>query len=69
MGQFGGTFLSVRVFAFDMQYYKERVDDILNSLGFKDVYTKADDDESKVLLLGSVNLRRTEKGSLVPWQP
>lgn len=46
----------VRVFAFDMQYYKERVDDILNSLGFKEVYTKADDDESKVLLLGSVNL-------------
>jgi len=44
----------VRVYAENMQEIKYRVDKILGSLNFSSVYTKAVDEEGRVIILGSV---------------
>ncbi|MCX5714942.1 MAG: pilus assembly protein N-terminal domain-containing protein [Candidatus Omnitrophica bacterium] len=51
---FGEQSYRLRVFTGDMSDVKRRIDNILSSLNLPSVYTKAEDEEAKVLLLGSV---------------
>lgn len=51
---FGGQSYQVRVFAEKVQEIKRRVDNLLAQLKLPGVCTRADEDEGKVLLLGSV---------------
>ncbi len=51
---FGEQSYRVKVFAEDMQEIKRRVDNILSSLNLSGVYTKAVDEENKVILMGNV---------------
>jgi len=51
---FGEQSYTIRVYAEDTLEIKNRVDTLLNKLNFTDVYTKANDAESKVLILGKV---------------
>ncbi len=51
---FGEQSYRLKVFTEDMNDMKRRIDNILSSLNLPGVYTKAEDEEAKVLLLGSV---------------
>jgi len=51
---FGEQAYQVKVFAEDMRPAKERIDNLLKTLGLAEVYTRIDEEESKVLLLGRV---------------
>ncbi len=51
---FGDHSLEVKVVAEDMQRVKERVDNLLVKLNLPEVYTKAEDQEGKVFILGDV---------------
>lgn len=51
---FGEQSYRLRVFAEDTSDIKRRVDNMLSKLNLPDVYTKAEDEEGKVLLLGKV---------------
>ncbi len=51
---FGEQGFRVRVFPQDTRDLKEQVDVIINALGFNEVYTKASDENSKILILGRV---------------
>lgn len=58
---FGEQSYRLKVYAEDMSVIKRRIDNVLSSLNLRDVYTKAEDEEAKVLLLGSVKSTK-EKG-------
>lgn len=51
---FGEQSYRVRVFAENMEEIKRRIDNLLTSLEFPEVYTKTAEDEGKTLLLGRV---------------
>ncbi|MFA5275701.1 MAG: pilus assembly protein N-terminal domain-containing protein, partial [Candidatus Omnitrophota bacterium] len=51
---FGEQSYTVRVYAEDTNELKRRVDTLLNKLNLPEVYTKADDAEAKVIILGKV---------------
>jgi len=51
---FGEQSLKIKVFAEDIQDIKMRIDALLKSLAFPNVYTQVAEDEGKVLLLGKV---------------
>ncbi|MBN2831515.1 MAG: TonB family protein [Candidatus Omnitrophica bacterium] len=51
---FGEQPYSLKVFAEDTSIIKRRIDNLLATLNLPDVYTKGEDEEGKVLLLGSV---------------
>lgn len=51
---FGEQPYNLRVFAEDTSIIKRRADNLLSKLNVPDVYTKAEDEEGKVLLLGTV---------------
>lgn len=51
---FGEQTYEVKVFTEDMKEIKRRVDNLLAKLGFQEVYTEAEDEENKVVLLGRV---------------
>jgi pilus assembly protein CpaC len=51
---FGEHSIKIRVIAEDMSEIKRRADNVLATLGIPGVYTRASDDENKVLVLGSV---------------
>jgi pilus assembly protein CpaC len=63
---FGEQTYQIRVFSEDMSETKRRIDNLLSKLNLPEVYTKAEDEESKVLLLGKVESPQDrEKISLV----
>ena len=51
---FGENSYTVRVFAENMSEYKRRIDNILKKLNLSEVVTKAEDEEGKVYMTGSV---------------
>lgn len=51
---FGEQSINIKVVQEDMQVVKDRVDNILEKLALPEVYTKAEDEEAKVLILGRV---------------
>ena len=51
---FGEQSVKIKVVAEDMSLIKSRVDNLLNKLNIPTVYTQAEDDESKVYILGTV---------------
>jgi pilus assembly protein CpaC len=51
---FGEQSVNIKVVQEDMQVVKERVDNILEKLALPEVYTRAEDEEAKVLILGRV---------------
>jgi len=51
---FGEQAYQVKVYAENMQEVKHRVDNLLKELGLPGVYTRAEDEEAKVLILGKV---------------
>jgi pilus assembly protein CpaC len=55
---FGEQSYRLRVFAEDTNDIKRRIDSILSSLNLPDVYTKAEDEEDRVVLLGSVKFAK-----------
>jgi pilus assembly protein CpaC len=55
---FGEQSYRLRVFTEDTNEIKRRIDNMLSSLNLPDVYTKAEDEEDRVLLLGSVKLAK-----------
>lgn len=63
---FGEQSYRLKVFTEDTSEIKRRVDKLLSTLNLSDVYTKADDEEAKVLLLGKVkNTKEKEKVTAV----
>ena len=55
---FGEQSYRLKVFTEDTNDLKRRVDNILSSLNLTDVYTKAEDEEDRVVLLGSVKFTK-----------
>src|SRR3989338_1258555 len=53
---FGENSYLIRVFLEDMTQAKRRIDNLLSRLNLPEVYTKAEDEENKVLLLGRVKI-------------
>ncbi len=51
---FGENLCKIRVLAEDISEFKNRIDNILEGLGFSEVYTRAENDEGKIFLLGRV---------------
>lgn len=51
---FGEQAYQIRVFFEDMSETKRRIDNLLGKINLPEVYTKAEDEENKVLLLGRV---------------
>lgn len=51
---FGEHSFQIKVISEDMETVKERVDNLLSKLNLREVYTKAEDEEGKVLILGNV---------------
>lgn len=63
---FGEQKYQIKVFNENIQEIKQRIDNMLKNLNFPQVYTQAQEDEGKVLLLGSVqNPQDRERISLV----
>jgi pilus assembly protein CpaC len=60
---FGEQSYRLNVFTEDMSIIKRRVDNMLSSLNLPGVYTKAEDEEAKVLLLGTVKSAK-DKGRI-----
>ncbi len=60
---FGEQSYRLKVFAEDMNDLKRRIDNILLPLNFSDVYTKAEDEEGRVVLLGNVKFAK-DKGTI-----
>jgi len=58
---FGEQAYSIKVFQEDTSLVKSRVDNMLARLGVPDVYTKAEDEENKVLLLGTVKTAKEKE--------
>ena len=58
---FGEQSYRLRVFTEDTNEIKRRIDNILLSLKLPDVYTKAEDEEDRVVLLGSVKLAKDKE--------
>ncbi|MBU2222218.1 MAG: pilus assembly protein N-terminal domain-containing protein, partial [Candidatus Omnitrophica bacterium] len=52
--KFGEQSFKIKIFAENMKDIKFRVDNLLNKLNLSEVYTKAEEEEGKVLLLGRV---------------
>jgi pilus assembly protein CpaC len=55
---FGEQSYRLKVFTEDTSEIKRRIDSILSSLNLPDVYTKAEDEEDRVVLLGSVKFAK-----------
>ena len=55
---FGEQAYRLKVFTEDTSDIKRRIDNILSSLNLPDVYTKAEDEEDRVVLLGSVKFAK-----------
>ncbi len=55
---FGEQSYHLKVFTEDTKEIKRRIDNILSSLNVPDVYTKAEDEEARVVLLGSVKFAK-----------
>jgi len=55
---FGEQSYRLRVFIEDTNDIKRRIDNILSSLNLPNVYTKAEDEEARVVLLGSVKFAK-----------
>ncbi|MGE5197275.1 MAG: TonB family protein [Deltaproteobacteria bacterium] len=66
---FGEQDFQLTVFAEDMKAVKMRLDNILKELGLPNVYTKAIDSESKVLLLGEVKTPQERERFLTALAP
>jgi len=58
---FGEQSYLLKVFTEDTNEIKRRIDSILSSLNLPDVYTKAEDEEARVALLGSVKFARDKE--------
>ncbi len=58
---FGEQSYRLKVFTEDTNEIKRRVDAILSSLNLPDVYTKAEDEEDRVVLLGSVKFAKEKE--------
>jgi pilus assembly protein CpaC len=58
---FGEQSYRLKVFTEDTSDLKRRIDNILLSLNLPDVYTKAEDEESRVVLLGSVKFAKDKE--------
>lgn len=54
---YGEQSIALKVIREDMLEVKRRMDNILNKLSLKEVYTKANNDEGKVLILGRVKYK------------
>lgn len=54
---YGEQTISLRVIGEDMNETKRRIDNILKKLNFNEVYTKANNDEGKVIILGRVKAK------------
>ena len=62
---FGEQSESIKVIKEDVDQIKQRIDNLLSQLNFGEVYTKAEEDEGKVVILGRVkNLKDKEKIAL-----
>lgn len=55
---FGESSYRLRVFIEDTNEIKRRIDNILASLNLPNIYTKAEDEENRVVLLGSVKFAK-----------
>ncbi|MDD5130719.1 MAG: TonB family protein [Candidatus Omnitrophica bacterium] len=58
---FGEQSYRIKVFTEDTSEIKRRIDSILSSLNVPDVYTKAEDEEARVVLLGSVKFAKDKE--------
>jgi len=58
---FGEQAYRLRVFIEDTNEIKRRIDNILSSLNVPNVYTKAEDEEDRVVLLGSVKFAKDKE--------
>jgi len=58
---FGEQSYTIRVFAEDTSETKRRVDALIERLNLPEVYTKANDDEAKVIILGKVNNKEDQE--------
>lgn len=58
---FGEQSYRLKVFTEDTSDIKRRIDNMLSSLNLPDVYTKAEDEEARVLLLGSVKFAKDKE--------
>jgi pilus assembly protein CpaC len=58
---FGEQSYRLKVFTEDTNEIKRRIDSILSALNLPDVYTKAEDEEDRVVLLGSVKFAKDKE--------
>jgi pilus assembly protein CpaC len=58
---FGEQSENIKVIKEDMSQIKHRVDNLLNQLGLPEVYTKAEEDEGKIILLGRVKTSKDKE--------
>lgn len=58
---FGEQSYRLKVFTEDTNEIKRRIDNILSALNLPDVYTKAEDEEARVVLLGSVKFAKDKE--------
>jgi pilus assembly protein CpaC len=58
---FGEQSYTIRVFAENTTETKRRVDALIEKLNLPEVYTKADDDEAKVIILGKVKNKESKE--------
>lgn len=62
---FGEQFYRIRVFPENINDIKRRIDNILRKLDYPEVYTRAEEEEGKVLLLGSVKTSQDRERMLL----